>query len=249
MLARALPLALACLAALAPAAGAAERAPARAVLAACERATDEADGAGVFEGQMRAAAGSARLQMRFTLQARTPARPRWTTVQAPGFGAWATSAAGTARYVYTKRVEGLLAPGAYRVRVRFRWLDAGGVAILRASAFSAACRQPDTRPDLVVRSIALAAGARPGRQRYVVKVRNTGRTTAGASSLELTVGGEMVPAASVAALDAGESALVELEGPACAAGEPLTAEADAAQAVDERNEADNVFSRPCPGAF
>src|SRR5215210_4866163 len=91
-----------------PAAPAPARAPAKAVLAGCERATGTAGGAGVFEGQMRTLAGAARMQMRFTLQAKTPERARWTAVQAPGFGPWVSSAPGTARYVYTKRVEGLL---------------------------------------------------------------------------------------------------------------------------------------------
>src|SRR5215217_2287863 len=136
---------LSLLALLLAAAPAAARSPAKAVLAGCEQGTGEADAAGVFEGQMRTIQGAARMQMRFSLQVRTPDRPRWTTVQVPGFGPWATSAAGTARYVYTKRVEGLLAPASYRVRVRFRWLDAGGIMLQRAKAYSPTCRQPDPR--------------------------------------------------------------------------------------------------------
>src|SRR5687767_6408803 len=109
--------ALLLLALAAPAAGAAAvpRSAAKAVLDACERSTDELDRAAVFEGQMRTIAGASRMQMRFTLQARTPEETRWSAVAAPGFGTWVGSAAGTSRYVYTKRVENLLAPASYRV--------------------------------------------------------------------------------------------------------------------------------------
>ena len=91
------------------------------MLSACERGTDELDRAAVFEGQMRTIAGASRMQMRFTLQARTPDTARWSAVAAPGFGTWVSSAPGTSRYVYTKRVESLLAPASYRVLLRFRW--------------------------------------------------------------------------------------------------------------------------------
>src|SRR5919202_1355356 len=100
--------ALACLAALtAPAAAA--RPHARAVLVGCEHGPTDADRAAVFEAHMRTLPGAARMQMRFALQVRTPDHPMWSRLAAPGFGTWTTSAAGMARYVYTKRVENLVA--------------------------------------------------------------------------------------------------------------------------------------------
>jgi hypothetical protein len=244
MVTRAL-LALICAALLAPA-GAQARMPAKALLVGCERSTELEERAGVFEGEMRTVRGAARMQMRFKLQVRTPERDRWTAVSAPGFGGWLTSASGTSRYVYTRRVENLIAPAAYRVQIRFRWLDADGRRIASARSSSRRCTQPDPRPNLVVRAIGVERAADPGRRSYVVLVRNTGRTEAGASSLGLSVDGRVLPATPVAALAPGEYTLVTVDGPACAAGAPLEATADPGEVVDERNETDNRFSRACP---
>jgi CARDB len=218
---------------------------ARALVSACERGLEEADRAAAFEGQMRKVAGASRMQMRFTLQARTPDTGKWAALSAPGFGAWVTSATSTSRYVYTKRVEGLLAPASYRVLLRFRWLDARGDVIRRAKDYSASCRQPDPRPNLLVRSIGVQPADRPARRRYVVFVRNAGGSVAGASSLLVTVGGKPLPAAPVAELDPGEGLLVTVEGPACQSGAPVVAGADADDAIDERDESDNELTRSC----
>jgi hypothetical protein len=244
---RATVLALLCLALSAPAGAAAvPRSAAKAVLASCERGADELDRAAVFEGQMRTLPGASRMQMRFTLQASTPESPRWGAVAAPGFGTWSGSSPGTARYVYTKRVEGLLAPASYRVLLRFRWLAPGGRVIARARAHSAVCRQLDPRPDLVVSSFGVQPTLKPGRSRYQAFVRNTGRSAAAASSLRVTLDGTALPLAAVAALEPGEGVLVTVEGPACTEGTPVDAEADAGESVDERDEDDNRFTRLCP---
>ena len=241
-------LALLCLALAVPAAApaAVPRSAAKAVLAGCERGADELDRAAVFDGQMRTLPGASRMQMRFTLQYRTPDATRWSIVAAPGFGSWVGSAPGTSRYVYTKRVENLLAPASYRVLVRFRWLAASGRTIARAKAYSRSCRQPDPRPNLVVSSLTVEPGSRAGRSRYVAFVRNTGRSAAEASSLRVALEGTALPPAPVAALEPGEGVAVTVEGPACAEAAPVDADADAAEVVDERDEADNRFTRLCP---
>ncbi|MGH2967915.1 MAG: CARDB domain-containing protein, partial [Solirubrobacteraceae bacterium] len=207
---------------------------------------DETERAGVFEGQMRRLRGAERMQMRFTLQARTPERDRWSSVNAAGFGTWVSSAPGTSRYVYTKRVEGLLAPASYRVLLRFRWLDAGGEVVERARAYSRTCRQPDPRANLVVGSIGVQPAVDPARRRYVVFVRNSGRTDSEPFSLAVSVDGEPLPPAPVFALAPGEGTLVTVEGPACVPGAPIDAEADAGEVVDERTEADNRLTQACP---
>lgn len=218
---------------------------ARALVSSCERGLEEADRAAEFEGQMRRVAGASRMQMRFTLQARTPDTGKWSGLTAPGFGNWVGSAAGTSRYVYTKRIEDLLAPASYRVLVRFRWLDSGGDVIQRAKDYSSTCRQPDLRPNLVVRSIGVQPAERPARRRYVVFVRNAGGSLADASSLLVTVNGAPLPQAPVAELEPGEGVLVTVEGPACGAGTRVAAGADAEDALDERDESDNELTRPC----
>ena len=246
---RAVIVALLGLALAAPAAGAAvPRSAAKAVLVDCERGPGgaTADRAAVFEGQMRSVRGAARMQMRFTLQARTPDASRWGSVAAPGFGTWVSSQSGTSRYVYTKRVEGLLAPASYRVQLRFRWLSASGRTLASTRRNSATCRQPDPRPNLVVSSLAMRPTVKAGRYRYVAFVRNTGRSAADASELRMAVGGAELPFAPVIALEPGEGVEVAVEGPACAEGAPVDADADAADEVDESDEADNRFTRLCP---
>jgi len=246
---RAAILALLVFALAAPAAGAAvPRSAAKALLTSCERGPTDLDRAAVFEGQMRALRRTARMQMRFTLQARGPDTTRWSAVAAPGFGSWVSSAAGTSRYVYTKRVEGLLAPAEYRVQLRFRWLNAAGRSIATTRRSSRLCRQPDPRPNLVVSSLAVRPTARPDRYRYVAFVGNTGRSAADASQLRVAFGGLALPLAAVDALQPGEGIEVAVTGPACAEGAPVDADADAGEAVDERDEADNRFTRLCPPA-
>ena len=244
---RAAILALLVFALAAPAAGAAvPRSAAKALLTSCERGPTDLDRAAVFEGQMRALRRTARMQMRFTLQAHAPDTTRWSSVAVPGFGTWITSQAGTSRYVYTKRVEGLLAPSSYRVQVRFRWLSGSGRTLATTRRNSSVCRQPDPRPNLVVSSLALRPTARAGRYRYVAFVRNTGRSAAGATALRVAFGGAALPSAPVIALEPGEGVEVAIEGPACAEGAPVDADADAGDVVDERDEADNRFTRLCP---
>jgi hypothetical protein len=118
---------------LAPAAQAAE-----ARLVAC----DVVARAATFEGRMAARPEAARMQMRFTLQARMPERAAWTRVPAPGLDVWTTAEPDVDRYVYTKRVEGLVGPGRYRAVIRFRWTDAAGLVRAHAREISPACRQP-----------------------------------------------------------------------------------------------------------
>ncbi len=194
---------------------------------------------------MRTVPGATRMQMRFRLQVRTPERDRWTAIAAPGFGGWVTSAAGTSRYVYTKRVENMVGPGAYRVQIRFRWLDPTGAIVASSRSYSRRCRQPDPRANLVVEVIGVEPGADASRRSYVVLLRNTGRSDADPSALTLRVGLAPLPAAPVAALAAGEYTLVTFDGPACAAGGGLVAAADADEVVDERSERDNRFKAPC----
>ena len=133
-------------------------------------------------------AGASRMQMRFTLQARTPDTTRWSAVAAPGFGSWVSSASGTSRYVYTKRVEGLLAPAYYRVLLRFRWLDgAGRVIASHPPRTRAACRQPDPRPNLVVSSLGVRPTAKPGRAATSRSCATPGRSAAEATALRVAL--------------------------------------------------------------
>src|SRR5215210_2834182 len=217
-------------------------------LLACESSLDPADRLATFEGRMRAARAAARLQMRFTLQTRTSDRSRWHALPAPGFGRWLTSDPGVGRYVYTKRVVALAAPAQYRTTVRFRWLAADGRRLAGDRATSAACRQWDLRPNLRPLGIEARKGADADHARYVVPVENRGRAAAGPFDVVVSVDGTTLAPARAPGLAPGERALVEVEGPPCSAGEPLTVDVDPTGAVDERTEADNRLTVACPGA-
>jgi hypothetical protein len=198
------------------------------------------DRAAEFEARMGQADDAAKLRMRFTLQARKPGKKAYRRVAAPGFSGWTTADPGTSRYVFTRRVEGLIGPARYRAMVRFKWLDARGRTILSARRYSKACRQPDHRPNLKVKAL-----SHEGRHRYVALVANTGRSASGAFELQVALGGTVLDPVSVDSLEPHTQRLVTVRGPRCVAGTAMTASVDTLDLVDERNEHDNVFSAPC----
>jgi hypothetical protein len=198
------------------------------------------DRAAEFEARMGQADDAAKLRMRFTLQARKPGKKAYRRVAAPGFSGWTTADPGTSRYVFTRRVEGLIGPARYRAMVRFKWLDARGRTILSARRYSKACRQPDHRPNLKVKAL-----SHEGRHRYVALVANTGRSASGAFELQVALGGTVLDPVSVDSLEPHTQRLVTVRGPRCVAGSAMTASVDTLDLVDERNEHDNVFSAPC----
>jgi hypothetical protein len=233
---------------LAPTATASAAPAGSARLLACNSALDPADRAAVFEGRMRTARGATKLQMRFTLQTQAKGRVSWHALSAPGFGRWLSSDPGVGRYVYTKRVVALLAPASYRTLVRFRWLGRDGRRVASDRATSPSCRQADLRPNLRPLAINSRPGADAEHARYVVPVVNRGKTAAGPFDVVVTVNGATLSPARTPGLEPGERALVEVEGPPCAAGSMLTADVDPTGAVDERAEADNGLTVMCPGA-
>ena len=195
---------------------------------------------------MRPVPGTDRMQVRFTLQVREGALPLWRRVVAAGLDEWLTSAPGVSRYSYTKTVRNLAAPAAYRAVVRFRWLDAGGAVLARSRATSRTCRQPDMRPDLAATRIDVQPGVDAGPARYAVTLGNGGRSAAGPFSVALRTGGEQLEPAALPGLAAAEQTVLTFTGPACAPGEPLTVTVDGEDAVDERDEEDNVLVVSCP---
>jgi CARDB len=212
----------------------------------CVPSLDPAARSATFEARVRAVRGSERMQVRFTLQVREDALPGWRKVSASGFDSWLTSIAGVRRYSYAKTVTNLAAPAAYRMIVRFRWLGEEGEVLRTARITSAKCRQPDLRPDLEPRRIEVLPGAGPDARRYAVTLRNAGRTDALPFAATLTVGDEATAPIAVLGLPAGIEQTVTFTAPACRAGSQLTVALDPGEAVDERDEDDNVLVTPCP---
>jgi CARDB len=206
--------------------------PATVALTACQPRERAAE----FEARMDQIPGAARMKLRFTLEARRVGRA-WKKVVAPELGGWRTADAQTTRYISSRRVTALVGPASYRTVVRFRWLDADGAVVAAERARSRACWQPDHRPNLKLKALSVEGGST-----YVVLVANTGRSASG--PFDLTVTG--LPTQVVPTIAPGGEALIEVAGPACEPGAPITATADPLNLVDERSERDNALTRPCP---
>jgi hypothetical protein len=213
------------LAALPPAAQAS--APATVKLTACVPALAAVDRAATFEARVKASRGSARMQVRFTLQVRA-AGAGWRRVVAPGLDQWISSKSGVRRYTYAKTVTNLAAPASYRTIVRFRWLAASGHSVRHTRVKSASCHQPDMRPDLRAPRLDVQRRGVPKTRSYVVAVRNDGRTAAGAFDVTLQIGTELLAPLTVTDLGVGERRMVTFIAPPCTRGEPLVATVDIA---------------------
>jgi CARDB len=227
----------------APARAQDEPPPLAATLAACESGPAADERFAVFTGSMPAMRGTRRMAMRFDLLVRSARERAWRPVRARGFGRWQRSDPGRAGFVYTKRVERLAQAASYRAIVRFRWYGAAGVQRTTVRR-TPSCRQPDQRPDLQIDSFAVAPGPDEGSRRYVVGVRNAGRTAAEPFDVGIAgLDGDLLRA--VPGLPAGERATVELVGPRCASGDVVAVRLDPRGVVEEADERDNAFRWVC----
>jgi hypothetical protein len=218
--------------------------PLKAKLTDCHTGPSLTDRFAVFVGQMPALQRTRRMWMRFDLFQRT-ASGSWQAVAVPKFGTWQKSRPGKPGFIYEKRVDQLQAPAAYRVQIRFRWYDAHGKLQRQARRTTRTCQEPDPRPDLAVGKVT-ATAASAGRLRYVIRVRNDGRSDAGPFATVLSVDGAAQPPASVAGLPAAGAANVAVVAPKCAPGSRIQIALDPAGTIDEARETNNAVSRACP---
>jgi hypothetical protein len=237
--------AVACLAAATPA-RAADKPPLAVKVAACTTGADAAARAAAFTASMPAGAQTKRMQMRFTLMQRlgTATKTAFKKVAVPGWGGWSTSDPGRQGFVFTRRVEALTAPAAYRAVVTFRWLDAKGHTQRTATRTTPICDQPDPRPDLVLAGLDAApvgSGAA-----YTVSVENEGHAGADPFAVTVTVDGVTSDPVTLGPIAPGAQATGSVAAPRCSAGSTITVTLDAAGAVDESVEGDDIVQRPCP---
>jgi hypothetical protein len=209
---------------------------ARAVLVSCDKELREA----VFEGRVATVRRAARMQMRFTLQVQTPENVRWRRVDAPNWGDWISVPPSFAKYTYTRKVQDLLPPANYRAVVNFRWKDRRGKVIRSERATSAMCKQPDTRPDLVVRNVRHEAG------QYVATIFNRGRErAAGPFAVDFIVDGVPLGTVDIIGLAPQTAVTAMLPGARCLPGTPLEAVADPRSQVDESDEENDSLTGVC----
>jgi hypothetical protein len=209
----------------------------RAVVVRCDKELHEA----VFEGQARVYRKAPRMQLRFTLQASTPDAPKWRKVALPDFSGWVSAPVNVGKYTYDKTVQDLLPGANYRAVVDFRWRDRAGRRIRTERAISPVCKQPDARPDLVVRNVRIEDGS------YVGVVFNRGRSAAGPFAVDFQLDGTSVGTVEVTGLASQTPITVMTPAPQakCAPGTPLDVVADPRAQVDEADEENNSFSTTC----
>ncbi|HKG39947.1 MAG TPA: CARDB domain-containing protein [Conexibacter sp.] len=230
-------------------------APAGARLLSCRHSPAIDERTAVVGAWMRPLPAGRRLALRVDLWQRNPGA-RWTQrTDVPGLGVWTTpSDAGLGSragdiFKYRQAVGRLVVLAAYRFHITFHWLNADGAVVREVSRTTAICRQPDLRPDLVLRDVR-ALPARDGSVRYLVRVGNEGRGAVVGATVAATFPGDATPGLhlrTVRRLEPSASAVVTFTGPGCAAGEqPAAFLADPSNAVEEVNEANNALTGSCP---
>jgi hypothetical protein len=217
------------------------RPPLRATLESCAASSLPVERLASFVASMPAYARATRMRVRFDLERRRPGERYWRRVRATGFGVWERSAANVAGFVFRKRINGLPVPASYRALVRFRWIADDGSAVRRAHARTAACEQPDLRPNLVPGALTAILAVQPGLAVYALVVTNTGRSTA--SPFSVSVGSA---SAEVAPLGPGEQRTIPVLALACAPRTRIVVRVDADRRVEESDERANEARRPCP---
>ncbi|HEX4804971.1 MAG TPA: CARDB domain-containing protein [Conexibacter sp.] len=238
-------------------AGVASGAPVGARLLSCHRSPLLAARVAVVGTWMRPVAAGRRPAVRVDLWQRLTGG-RWTQrTDVPGLGVWIApsdpqlgSRPGDV-FKYRQSVGRLAVPASYRFRVGFRWENAAGAVVRTATVTTAACREPDVRPDLVLDGVQASPSPRgDGLVRYDVTVRNAGRSPSPRAVVAATLPGDASPNArerGVPRLLPGERTVVAFTGPGCAAGgQPASFAADPSNAIDEANEANNELVASCP---
>jgi hypothetical protein len=223
------------------------RVPLSAKVASCLTGADPDTRSAAFTGSMPALSGTRRMQMRFGLLQRSgsSSKARFKKVSVPGWSGWVSSDPGRDGFVFTKRVEALSAPAAYRATVTFRWLDARGHAQKTLSRTTPVCEEPDPRADLVLASLSATALGR-SQAAYAISVENDGLSEADPFAVTLTIGGQVSNPLTLGPIAAGAQATGSLAAPRCAPGSTITVTLDVAGTVDESVESDDEIERPCP---
>ena len=211
---------------------------------ACTTGADPALRAAAFTGSMPAIAGTRRMQMRFVLQQRVGDTGTYKRIDVPGWGGWEKADPGRPGFVFTRRVDALVAPASYRAQVTFRWYDRKGHALRTTTRTSSPCLQPDPRPELVLGGLDIAPKG-TDQAFYTVSVSNDGRSAAAPFTVTVTVDGTVLPPLTLGPLEAGARGQGTTAGARCTPGSMVTVTVDAGGAVDESDEADDVVGRPC----
>jgi hypothetical protein len=97
-------------------------------------------------GSMPATAATHRMSMRFDLYQRLPGKATFKRLKLPAWNSWTKSDPEVPGLVFQRTVDSLVAPAAYKVKVRFRWYNAAGARIKTKTRTTKVCRQPHQPP-------------------------------------------------------------------------------------------------------
>lgn len=221
----------------------------------CHRAIDPSTRSIQVTAVMRPLAGTQRMAIRFDLLSRVPggtvteikggdlgvfrSPPNPTLGQLPG-DVWRLH----------KLVVPLAAPAVYRLRAEFRWTGRGGRVLGTATRLTPACHQLELRPNLVVRSITVAAVPnRPDQDLYTALIANTGNSAAGPFSVLFAPGdGSAATTKPVTLVDAHAQRSISFLGPRCSSTTAPTITADSALQVQDLDRSDNALTATCPAS-
>jgi CARDB len=220
----------------------------------CQRALDPPSRGISVQSVIRPIPGTERLAVRFQLLRRQAGAA--VLVRAGDLGTWISPQDPTLGrragdvWQLTKSVADLAAPADYRFRVSFRWLGRHGRILGNASRLTAQCHQPELRPDLVVKSIAVSPDSLSSTiDDYTATIENNGASPTGPFQIEFAPGDGSAPKLrSVKSLAPYASVRVRFRGPLCSAVSPPTVTADPAGAVDDRNRTNNSLIATCTAA-
>jgi hypothetical protein len=221
----------------------------------CQKALDPLSRSISVQATMRPVAGTAKLQMRFDLMRQLTPGARFTLVRGKMLGSWISPTDPTLGqnpadvWILTHPVVDLAAPATYHFRVAFRWIGAQGQQLSTAVQTGANCYQPELRPDLLVRSVAVTppvAASATGTDVYTAVIANRGQTSAGPFQVVLAGAGSAPQTTTVTTLGPHSSAREKFVAPACTPGASLTVTVDPAHTIDEYDYANNALTIICP---
>jgi hypothetical protein len=220
---------------------------------ACHRALDPASRSVSVTAVMRPVQGTRKLSLRFDLLEKAAGVTRSLT-GAGDLGIWLSPKDPTLGrrsgdvWELNKAVYNLDAPASYHFRVTFRWLGADDKVLAAAVTQSDSCQQRELRPDLLVRSVSVAAiPHKPRKQRYTVLIADRGASAAGPFQVLFTPGDGSAPQTrTVARVDAHSSLQLSFVGPLCDSGSPPTVVADSTDQVDDADRDNNAMTVTCP---
>jgi hypothetical protein len=219
----------------------------------CQRALDPPNRSVSVKAVMRPVAGTRSLTLKFDLLEKQAGVTR-TLTGAGDLGVWLSPKDPTLGrrpgdiWELTKAVSNLDAPAGYRFNVTFRWLGVHGKVLATAVRQSAGCTQRELRPDVLVKSVAVAAiPHKPHKQRYTAVIANAGASSAGPFQVLFTPGdGSASQTHTVTHIDPHTSRRLSFVGPLCNSASPPTVVADSADQVDDQDRDNNAMTVTCP---